>query len=114
MNILIPIQQNDVAPRFDLSSEIVIAEIRGDKSISDPRILLLPRTSGDELCSLIVKENVSCVVCGGIEEAHFEYLLWKKVTVYDGIIGPYGEALEWVLDNRLRSGQILPGAGLRK
>ena len=114
MKILITIQKNEVSPRFDLTSEILITGVEGGKIVGEPRIILLPRTSGDELCSLIVKEGVSSVVCGGIEEAHFEYLLWKKVTVFDGIIGPYAEALEWVLDNRLKPKTILPESYLRK
>ncbi|MBU0729823.1 MAG: NifB/NifX family molybdenum-iron cluster-binding protein [Proteobacteria bacterium] len=110
MKILVTIHENDVAARFDLATEVLIAEAIEGRILGEPRIILLPRASGDELCGLSVKEDVSIVICGGVEGAHFEYLIWKKITVFDGIIGPYSEALDWVLAGRLKNGTILPGS----
>jgi predicted Fe-Mo cluster-binding NifX family protein len=70
---------------------------------------LLPGPSGDELCSLIIKEDVSLVVCGGIEEAFFQYLVWKKITVIDRVIGPAEEVLRLALAGKLRTGTVLRG-----
>lgn len=113
MKILITIQGDDVAPRFDLTREALIARAEGGKLIQDPRIILLPGTSGEELCGHIIKENMSHVVCGGIEDVHFQYLSWKKIKVIDGVIGPYQEALDALLHNRLRPWSILTGAAGR-
>ena len=106
MKILITLRDNDVAPRFDLTTEVLIVETGGKES-SKPRNILLPGPSADELCSLIIKEGISLVVCGGIEEAHFQYLVWKKITVIDKVIGPAAEALDLVKIDALKPGAIL-------
>jgi len=110
MKILITIQKNEVAPRFDLSSEILITETMGDKITGSPRIIILPGTSGEDICGLITKENVSLVICGGIEETHYQYLKWRKIKVVDGVIGPYEQALNFAMALTLKPGVILPGA----
>lgn len=110
MKILITIQGNFVAPRFDMVSEVLIASSDGQKLTEKPRIILISRPSADELCSFITKENIAIVVCGGIEERHYKYLSWIKKIIFDSVIGPYAEALQLVLENRLTSGTILPGA----
>jgi predicted Fe-Mo cluster-binding NifX family protein len=114
MKILVTIEKNDVAPRFDQTSEILITETDGEKVTGNPRIILLPGTSGEDICGLAIKENISLVICGGIEETHYEYLRWKKIKVVDGVIGPYGQALDFALANNLKPGAILPGAGNRE
>jgi predicted Fe-Mo cluster-binding NifX family protein len=110
MKILITIEKNEVAPRFDQTSEILITETDGEKVTGNPRIILLPGTSGDDICGLAIKESVALVICGGIEETHYEYLLWKKIKVVDGVIGPYEQALHFAMTNNLKPGIILPGA----
>jgi hypothetical protein len=110
IKILITIQGNFVAPRFDMVSEVLIASSDGQKLIDKPRTILISRPSADELCSFITKEDISIVVCGGIEERHYKYLSWTKKKIFDSVIGPYAEALQMVLENRLTSGIILPGA----
>jgi len=112
MNILITIQKNEVAPRFDQSSEILITETRRGKITGDPRIILLPGTSGEDICGLATKENISLVICGGIEETHYQYLKWKKIKVVDGVIGPYEQALNFAIAHTLKPGVILPGASI--
>ncbi len=110
MKILITIQENNVAPRFDLTSEVLIADYRGRHIIGKLRIILMTRPSPEELCGLIIKEDISRVVCGGIEETHLQYLVWKKIEVLDSIIGPYREALDMVKEGTLKPGTILSGA----
>jgi predicted Fe-Mo cluster-binding NifX family protein len=112
MKILITIQANEVAPRFDQTSEIFISETEGERIIGEPRIILLPGTSGEDICGLATKENITLVICGGIEETHYQYLKWKKIKVVDGIIGPYKQALNFVIAHNLNPGMILPGASI--
>ena len=112
MKVLITIQKNEVAPRFDQTSEILITETDGEKLSGEPRIILLTGTSGEDICSLAIKENISLVICGGIEDAHYQYLKWKKINVVDGVIGPYEEALKLAGANNLKAGAILPGASI--
>jgi predicted Fe-Mo cluster-binding NifX family protein len=108
--IMIAIAHDDVAPRFDLAVEAVIAEAENGAVADEPRLLLLSEPSGDEMCALAVRESVDTVICGGIDDVHYEYLAWKKIGVIDGVIGPYQEAIESLLDGRLAAGDVLPGA----
>lgn len=110
MKILVTLKGADVAPRFDLTMETLIASIENNAQAISFRTILLPRPSAEELCSLILKENIDTVICGGIEEKHLKYLEWKKITVFDSVIGPFEEALDLLKDNRLQSGCILAGA----
>ena len=107
MKILITLQNNDIAPRFDLTTEVLIARIARGKVSGEPRTILLPGPSSDELCSLAIKEEVSLVLCGGIEDAHFQYLVWKKIEVIDRIIGPAEEALALAIAKNLQPGAII-------
>ncbi|MBA3003935.1 MAG: hypothetical protein FP813_08805 [Desulfurivibrio sp.] len=107
MKILVTLQNNDIAPRFDLATEVLIAKVVRGKTSGEPRTVLLPGPSSDELCSLIIREEVSLVICGGIEEAHFQYLVWKKIEVIDRVIGPAAEAIDLAIAKQLRLGAIV-------
>ena len=113
MKILITISNNDVASRFDLAREVLIARETEGKILEKPRIVLLPGTSDVELCGLAIKENVSLVICGAIEEVHYQYLTWKKIEVIDGVIGSYMNALDEALKGELKPWSILPQADER-
>jgi predicted Fe-Mo cluster-binding NifX family protein len=112
MKILITINKDEVAPRFDLASEIQITETKAGKITGEPRIILLTGSSGEDICALAIKENISLLICGGIEDAHYQYLKWKKIKVVDGVIGPYEQALLSAMKNDLKPGAILPGASI--
>lgn len=107
MKILVTLRADDVAPRFDLCTEVLIADYFQDRSDPDLRNVLLPGPSGDELCSLILKESVDVVVCGGIEESFFQYLLWKKIKVLDKVIGPSSKALQLAYEGSLKPGVVI-------
>lgn len=107
MKILVTLHNNDIAPRFDLTTEVLIARVSRGKVSGMPRTILLPGPSSDELCSLAIKEDVSLVICGGIEDAHFQYLVWKKIEVIDRIIGPAEEAIALAIAKNLQPGAII-------
>lgn len=98
--VLVVLQDRQVAPRFDLTLEVVVA--RDDAG--PVRTLILAQNSAEKLCHLILESDINEVICGGIEEEHHQYLTWKKVKVIDNVIGP----MEWALD-RWRSGFLKPG-----
>jgi predicted Fe-Mo cluster-binding NifX family protein len=110
MKILITITGDNVAPRFDMVSALLIASYDSHGLTEKPRTLLMARPSPEELCSLILKENITLVICGGIEERHYKYLSWKKVEIFDSVIGPVSEVLDLAIKNRLRAGTILHSA----
>lgn len=111
MKILLTVQGNSIAPRFDQATEIMIAESGGPGGrVAEPRTIILPHRSAEELSDLIVKEGVECVICGGIEESFHKFFTWKKIAVIDGVIGSYAEALQRCLAGELQPGAVLPSA----
>lgn len=93
MKILIPISGNDVAPRFDMAPEVLIVTTDDAGNVAATRTMVLPQASSDDLCSLILTENIECVVCNGIEEEYFRFLTWKKIKVIDSVMDTAENAL---------------------
>ena len=110
MKILITIQNNSVAPRFDLTTEIVIVEYVNQQLQGGLRTIILPRRNAEDLSDLIVKEGIDCVICGSIEESFYKFFTWKKIAVIDGVIGSYTEAIELAITDQLQPGCILSSA----
>ncbi len=108
MKLLVVVEGRQVAPRFDLALEALIVGRFGGSPV-DERDILLPGPSADELCGLILKEGVGCVICGGIEEAHYQYLRWKKIEVLDRVIGAVKDVLPLALAGDLRAGAVVRG-----
>ena len=102
---LITIIENEVAPRFDLATEVLIASLGEDGAIVDNKTMVLGRESAESLCELILAEGVHVVICGGIEGEFFDYLTWKKVQVLDSVMGPWERAFD-----RIRAGTLKPGS----
>lgn len=107
MKILATLLHDMIAPRFDLTVEVLIADLQDGRIDGEPRVILLPGASSDELCALILKENISVVLCGGIEEGHYQYLTWKKIKVIDRLIGTWQRVLQELAADRLQPGTIV-------
>ena len=105
--ILIPLHENDVAPRFDLATEVLIVTGVGKDGPGDKRLVVLPRASADKLCHLIITEGVHTVICSGIEDDYYQYLTWKRIQVIDSVIGPSGSALKRFAEGTLHPGDIV-------
>lgn len=104
---LIPLYGNDVAPRFDMATEVLIAIGDETSPQREEKIVVLSQSSSEQLCHLVLTEAVDAVICSGIEEEHYQYLTWKRVSVFDSVIGPWELALERFYQGKLRSGDIL-------
>lgn len=105
--VLIPLFANEVAPRFDLATEVLIALVTEDGDVEERRNVVLPRPSSEQLSRLVLTEGVHTVICGGIEEEYYQYLTWKKVKVLDSVMGPFETALERFARGDLTSGEVL-------
>ena len=105
--ILIPLQENYVAPRFDLATEVVIVNDIGKAGSGDKRMVVLPRASAEQLCHLIITEGIQIVICNGIEDDYFQYLTWKRIEVIDSVIGSSESALKRFAEGTLKPGEIL-------
>lgn len=104
--ILIPVHEKDVAPRFDLATEVLIVVADADGGVRK-KTIVLPRASADQLCHLIITEGVRTVICNAIEDDYYQYLAWKKVEMIDSVIGSSESALDRFVKGTLSAGDIL-------
>lgn len=114
MKILITVRGDFVSPRFDMSSEVLIAACYDGQLLEEPRSLILSETSAEIICDLALREDIKVVICGGIEEQHHQFLTWKKITVFDSVIGPHDKVLELAMNNIITPGVALQGVTTRE
>lgn len=107
MIFVLTVKETTISPRFDKTNEILIAETDKGQLIKKPKTILINRTSSEEMCEIIVKENADTLICGGIEERYYKYLNWKKVTVIESVIGSTDQVLKMAMENTLSPGAIL-------
>ncbi len=105
--ILIPLNGDDIAPRFDLVLEAMVILISDSNEILDQRIVVLPHTSAEGLCDVILKERINTVICCGIEDEFYQFLTWKKIKVLDSVIGSSSMILTKYCGPGLSSGEML-------
>jgi predicted Fe-Mo cluster-binding NifX family protein len=105
--ILIPLMGDYVAPRFDLAAEVLIVTMGDDGRILEERTLVMPRPSPEALCQLITTERISTLVCCGIEDEFYQYLVWKKVKIHDSTIGSYIEVVRRLREGTLKENDVL-------
>jgi predicted Fe-Mo cluster-binding NifX family protein len=108
MKILITAQGDFVAPRFDLTAEVVIATVDNGVLVGKPRTIIMDRPSPEDLSNMIMEEGISMVICGGIEDRHYQFLTWKKIRVIDFVIGDHESVLNRALAGQLQPGDMLP------
>lgn len=101
--LLIPLLDDEVAPRFDLATDVMLIKISRSAELEE-RIIVLPQHSADELCALATSEKTNAVICGGIDEEHYQYLKWKGINVLDDVIGPVDKVLDYYKADQLASG----------
>ncbi len=104
---IIPLYRDEVAPRFDLATEVQIITTSGKGNVEEERTVVLPRASAEELCHLILAEHIDILLCGAIEDEYYQFLTWKKIEIYDSISGPWKKAHEVFRSQKLKSGDIL-------
>lgn len=109
--IFIPLFQEEVSPRFDLSTEVLHAESGEDGAILKEKLLILPGPSAERLCHMIITEHVHTVICGGIDQELYDFLLWKRIRVIDDVVGPGTLVLRRYLAGRLAAGDVVTPKG---
>jgi len=105
--IAIPILGEEIVPRFDLTTEVIILTTVKHSGIQDKKIIVLPRSSPDELCNTLLVQEINTLICGAIEDEYYEFLKWKKLEVFDGVSGRWTQALERWRSRTLNPGDIL-------
>ncbi len=104
---MVIIQGDFIAPRFDLATEILIVRFDKGAVVGEPKMIIMERSSDEVLCQMAVEENITNIICGGIEEVHYNFLVWKKVAVLDAVIGSWRIAVEKAVAGNLLQGDIL-------
>jgi len=105
--VLVTLYGNDVAPRFDLATEVLIASVDDEGVVREEKTMVLPQASAEKLCHMVLTEEVKAVICGGIEQEYYDYLTWKRVEVIESVVGLYNSVLEKFARGELKSGDIL-------
>lgn len=106
--ILIPLLDNDLAPRFDLASDILVVSVTRETSAMgkiNEKIVVLGSPSGEAMYRLIMSENIMTIICAGIEKEIYDFLRRKGITIIDNICGPADAILEAYLMGKLSPGQ---------
>ncbi|MDL2316623.1 NifB/NifX family molybdenum-iron cluster-binding protein [Desulfovibrio sp. OttesenSCG-928-A18] len=108
---LLTICGNEIAPRFDMTAEVLIAPLEpmadGGGEDAERRQLVLAHVSGEELCDVITRAGVNVVVCCGIEEDYYHYLRWKRIEVISDVMGPCEDVLARLAQGALQAGDCL-------
>ncbi|MBP9597813.1 hypothetical protein [Desulfobacter postgatei] len=105
--IAIPILGEEIVPRFDLTTEVIILTTVNASDIQDKKIIVLPRSSSDELCHTLLAQDINTLICGAIEDEYYEFLKWKKIKVFDGVSGAWAYAFKRWQTQTLNPGDIL-------
>jgi len=107
--VLIPIYREEIHPRFDRAGEILLVTVSEDGQIVERKNLVLAHPSADEICNHILRERITHVICGAIEEEYYHYLRWKRIDVLDFVAGPVDETLGRFIRGELKSEDVLFG-----
>jgi predicted Fe-Mo cluster-binding NifX family protein len=105
--ILIPLLDADIAPRFDLATDVLIVTVvRNDKEVlaREDKLVVLDSASPEAVCRLVITEGIKTVICAGIEGEYYDFLRWKGVRMYDDVVGPAEAAVHAHLEGNLQSG----------
>lgn len=105
--VAIPILGEEIVPRFDLTTEVVILTTTITWEIQDKKIIVLPRSSSDELCHTLLAQEINTLICCAIEDEYYEFLKWKKITVFDGVSGAWTQAFNRWQNQTLNPGDVL-------
>ncbi len=105
--ILVPLYGAEIAPRFDLATEVLLLFPKPEGRAWEERILVVSHPSAEELCRLILKEEVETVICGGIEDEYYQYLNWKGIFVLDSVAGLWNRIPDRLQKDDLKAGELL-------
>lgn len=103
----IPVHHEGIASRFDMATEVFVIELDENMNVLAKKTIVLPRSSADELCYLMLAEHITTLICGAIEDEHYQFLKWKQIAIFDSIIGGWSDALDRWRQNTLQSGDVL-------
>lgn len=105
--ITIPLYHDEVAPRFDMATEVLIIMVSNGNIVEEKKTMVLPRSSADDLCHILISENINTLICGAIEDEYYQFLKWKKLEIFDSVAGDWSAVFRRWMNNTLHAGDIL-------
>lgn len=109
--LLIPLYENEIAPRFDLATDVLIVswDPEDPEAMHHEQVIVLAKASPEEMSKLVLSEEVGTVICAGIEERFHQFLTWKRIHVVDDVIGPVDRVVQAFFEGRLSPGKTFYG-----
>ncbi len=104
--LLMPLFGEEIAPRFDLSAEVLLVTYE-NQDILEEKVIMMSRASAEDLCQLVLNHNVKIVICGAIEDDFYKYLIWKNIRVIDSVIGNRQSIICCFLSGEIKPGTII-------
>lgn len=95
--------QNRVCPRFDLTREILIFDVKRPQGKSIERFSM-SRVSAEEILPMLAGNDIGVVITGGIQKRFQEMLLHNKIDVIWGVAGEVRDVVEAYMKGVLYSG----------
>jgi predicted Fe-Mo cluster-binding NifX family protein len=107
MNIAVCQLDERVAPRFDQTDELLLAEVGPTGEIIKEKTVTTGTTGKKELCLLLKRLEIDVLICGGIKDASRDSLNSSGIRVIDNVIGGSKEAVRMYAAKRLMSGSVI-------
>lgn len=100
MNIAIPVYEGRVMPRFGCTRQLVIARIE-DGQIAEQKQISLTNELFRELPTILIREQVTLMICGGIHPRFQHLLHQQQIEVLWGIRGEWSQVVQAYLEGTL-------------
>ena len=103
MKVAIPHHGEDVTPDFEYAGGITIYEIHKNRVVAQTDFTLRSREKLDRV-RLLRDQDVSVLICSGIQAAHEDLLTASGIQVISWVSGKANEVLHLFLENTLVPG----------
>jgi predicted Fe-Mo cluster-binding NifX family protein len=102
MNIAIPIYGARVMPRFGCTREMMVVTVEDGRIVSKKPMTMTPEMFF-ALPAVLAAEQVSVLICGGIDPRFQQAILGQKIQLVWGVIGEWQDVLQAYLNGTLQS-----------
>lgn len=109
MRVAIPHHEGEVAPCFEYSAHFTIFSVTRNKVGTQTDFTLKSQKELDRV-RLLRDQEVTVLICSGIQDAFEGLLLASGIRVLSWVSGTVSEVLGLFLEDKLVSGSARPGA----